>query len=31
VPCVYERKGAAGRADVHGLPEPVKHQNLTVQ
>ena len=31
VPCVYERKGAASRADVHGLPEPVEHQNLTVQ
>jgi hypothetical protein len=31
VPCVYERKGAASRADVHRLPEPVKHQNLTVQ
>ena len=29
--CVYERKGAASRADVHRLPEPVKHQNLTVQ
>jgi len=28
---VYERKGAASRADVHRLPEPVKHQNLTVQ
>ena len=31
VPCVYERKGAASRADVHRLPEPVEHQNLTVQ
>jgi len=31
VPCVYKRKGPAGRADVHGLPKPVKHQNLTVQ
>ena len=31
VPCVYERKGAAGRADVHRLPESVEHQNLTVQ
>jgi len=31
VPCIYERKGAASRADVHRLPEPVKHQNLTVQ
>jgi hypothetical protein len=28
---VYERKGAASRADVHRLPEPVEHQNLTVQ
>jgi hypothetical protein len=28
--CVYERKGAASRADVHRLPEPVKHQNLTI-
>lgn len=28
---VYERKGAASRADVHGLPKPVEHQNLTVQ
>jgi hypothetical protein len=31
VPRVYERKGAASRADVHRLPEPVEHQNLTVQ
>ena len=31
VPCIYERKSAASRADVHRLPEPVKHQNLTVQ
>ena len=31
VPCVYERKGAASRADVHRLPEPVEYQNLTVQ
>jgi hypothetical protein len=31
VPCVYERKGAASRADVDGLPKPVEHQNLTVQ
>ena len=31
VPCVYERKSAASRADVHRLPEPVEHQNLTVQ
>jgi hypothetical protein len=31
VSCIYERKGAASRADVHRLPEPVKHQNLTVQ
>ncbi len=31
VPSVYERKGATSRADVHGLPEPVEHQNLTVQ
>ena len=31
MPCVYERKGAASRADVHRLPEPVEHQNLTVQ
>ena len=31
MPGVYERKGAAGRADVHRLPEPVQHQNLTVQ
>ena len=28
---VYERKGPARRADVHRLPEPVEHQNLTVQ
>lgn len=31
VPCVYERKGAPSRADVHRLPEPVEYQNLTVQ
>jgi hypothetical protein len=31
VPCIYERKGAPSRADVHGLPEPVEYQNLTVQ
>ncbi len=31
VPCVHERKGAASRADIHRLPKPVKHQNLTVQ
>ena len=31
VSCVYEREGAASRANVHGLPKPVKHQNLTVQ
>jgi len=31
LPCIYERKGAASGADVHGLPEPVEHQNLTVQ
>ncbi len=31
VPCVYERKCAASRADVDGLPKPVEHQNLTVQ
>ena len=31
VPRVYERKGAASRADIHRLPEPVEHQNLTVQ
>ena len=31
VPCVYERKGAASRADVHRLPKPVEHQHLTVQ
>jgi hypothetical protein len=31
VPCVYERKGAASRTDIHRLPEPVEHQNLTVQ
>jgi hypothetical protein len=31
MPCVHEREGAASRADVHRLPEPVKHQNLTVQ
>ena len=31
VPCVYERKGAASRTDVHRLPKPVEHQNLTVQ
>jgi len=31
VPSVYERKGATSRADVHGLPEPVEYQNLTVQ
>jgi len=30
VSCVYKRKGAASRADVHRLPEPVKHQNLTI-
>jgi len=31
VPRVYKRKGAASRANVHRLPEPVEHQNLTVQ
>jgi hypothetical protein len=31
MPGVYERKGAASRADIHRLPEPVEHQNLTVQ
>jgi len=31
VSAVYERKGAASRADVHRLPEPVEHQNLTIQ
>ena len=31
MPSVYERKGAASRADVHRLPEPVEHQNLTIQ
>jgi hypothetical protein len=31
VPCIYERKGTPSRADVHGLPEPVEYQNLTVQ
>jgi len=30
MPCINERKGAAGRADVDRLPESVKHQNLTV-
>jgi len=28
---VDERERAPGRADVHRLPEPVQHQNLTVQ
>ena len=27
---IHQRKGAAGRADVHRLPEAVEHQNLTV-
>jgi hypothetical protein len=31
VSCVYKRKGAASRADIHRLPKPVEHQNLTVQ
>jgi hypothetical protein len=31
MPRVNERKRAASRADVHRLPEPVEHQNLTVQ
>jgi hypothetical protein len=31
VPSVYEGKGAASRTDVHRLPKPVEHQNLTVQ
>jgi hypothetical protein len=31
VPCVYKRKGAASRANVHSLPKPVEHQHLTVQ
>ena len=31
LPCVYQRKGAASGADVHRLPKPVEHQNLTVQ
>jgi len=31
VPGVYERKRAASRADVHCLPEPIEHQNLTIQ
>ena len=28
--CVYERKRTASRADVHRLPKPVQHQNLTI-
>ena len=28
---INQRKRAPGRADVHRLPEPVQHQNLTVQ
>ena len=31
VSCVYKRKGAASRADIHRLPKPVEYQNLTVQ
>jgi hypothetical protein len=31
VPGIDERKGPTGRADVYRLPEPVEHQNLTVQ
>ena len=27
---IHQRKRAAGRADVHRLPEAVEHQNLTV-
>ena len=30
VPCINERKGPAGRADVYRLPKPVEHQHLTV-
>jgi hypothetical protein len=31
MPGIYKRKGAASRTDIHRLPEPVEHQNLTVQ
>jgi len=31
VPCINERKGPAGRANVYRLPEPVQNQNLTIQ
>ena len=30
MPRIYQRKGAAGRADVDRLPEAVQHQNLAV-
>jgi hypothetical protein len=30
VSCINQREGAASGADVHRLPEPVEHQNLTV-
>ncbi len=31
VPGINQRERAPGRADVNRLPEPVQHQNLTVQ
>ena len=31
VPRIDEGKGPPGRTDVYRLPEPVEHQNLTVQ
>ena len=30
VPCIDQCEGASRRADVHGLPQAVQHQNLTV-
>ena len=30
VACINQREGAPGRADVHRLPQAIKHQNVTV-
>jgi hypothetical protein len=31
MPLIEEREGATRRADIHRLPQAVKHQNLTVE
>jgi hypothetical protein len=31
LPRIDKGKGSTGRTDVYRLPEPVEHQNLTVQ